>query len=125
MLAGWFYVGGAHPYGYRGWGEIAAFVFFGPVATLGTTVAMAGAVEWPTVCASLVIGLVALAVLSVNNLRDIRLLTRRRANALWAVRGSARTRHNRVHHRGDCARHAGRACRGRVCGRAWIHTGPI
>lgn len=85
VLAGWFYVGGAHPYGYRGWGEIAAFVFFGPVATLGTTVTMAGAVEWPTVCASLVIGLVALAVLSVNNLRDIR-SDAQAGKRTWAVR---------------------------------------
>ena len=89
VLAGWFYVGGAHPYGYRGWGEIAAFVFFGPVATLGTTVTMAGAVEWPTVCASLAIGLVALAVLSVNNLRDIR-SDAQAGKRTWAVRLGAR-----------------------------------
>ena len=89
VLAGWFYVGGAHPYGYRGWGEVAAFVFFGPVATLGTTVTMAGAVDWPTAYASVVIGLVALAVLSVNNLRDIR-SDAQAGKRTWAVRLGAR-----------------------------------
>lgn len=89
VLAGWFYVGGAHPYGYRGWGEVAAFVFFGPVATLGTTVTMAGTVDWPTACASVVIGLVALAVLSVNNLRDIR-SDAQAGKRTWAVRLGAR-----------------------------------
>lgn len=89
VLAGWFYVGGAHPYGYRGWGEIAAFVFFGPVATLGTTVTMAGAVDWIAVCASVAVGLVALAVLSVNNLRDIR-TDAQAGKRTWAVRLGAR-----------------------------------
>lgn len=89
LLAGWFYVGGAHPYGYRGWGEIAAFVFFGPVATLGTTVTMAGAVDWIAVCASVAVGLVALAVLSVNNLRDIR-TDAQAGKRTWAVRLGAR-----------------------------------
>lgn len=36
VIAGWFYTGGKHPYGYSGWGEAAVFVFFGLVATLGT-----------------------------------------------------------------------------------------
>lgn len=90
VLAGWFYVGGAHPYGYRGWGEIAAFVFFGPVAVLGTMFAVAGAVNWIAVGASVVVGLVALAVLSVNNLRDIR-TDARAGKRTWAVRLGART----------------------------------
>ena len=36
IAAAWFYTGGASPYGYRGLGEIVVFVFFGPVATVGT-----------------------------------------------------------------------------------------
>ena len=44
MLAAWFYTGGARPYGYRALGEISVFVFFGLVATLGTTYVQAGRV---------------------------------------------------------------------------------
>lgn len=40
LLAGWLYTGGKHPYGYSGWGELSAAVFFGPVATLGTQYAV-------------------------------------------------------------------------------------
>lgn len=89
VLAGWFYVGGAHPYGYRGWGEIAAFVFFGPVAALGTMATMVGTLTWPAVCGSVLVGLVALAVLSVNNLRDIR-TDAQSGKRTWAVRLGAR-----------------------------------
>ena len=37
FLAGWFYTGGKHPYGYLGFGEVFVFIFFGVVATMGTT----------------------------------------------------------------------------------------
>lgn len=89
VLAGWFYVGGAHPYGYRGWGEVAAFVFFGPVAALGTMFVMSGTVNWYAMCGSVLVGLVALAVLSVNNLRDIRTDVQS-GKRTWAVRLGAR-----------------------------------
>lgn len=36
ILAAWFYTGGKNPYGYRGFGELSVFVFFGLVAVLGT-----------------------------------------------------------------------------------------
>ena len=36
ILAAWFYTGGKSPYGYAGFGEIAVFIFFGPVATMGS-----------------------------------------------------------------------------------------
>ncbi|KFJ01329.1 1,4-dihydroxy-2-naphthoate octaprenyltransferase [Bifidobacterium stellenboschense] len=41
VIAGWFYTGGRHPYGYAGFGELFVFVFFGLVATLGTQFAVA------------------------------------------------------------------------------------
>ncbi|MEE1295382.1 MAG: 1,4-dihydroxy-2-naphthoate octaprenyltransferase [Bifidobacterium sp.] len=71
LLAAWCYVGGPHPYGYRGWGELAAFVFFGPVATCGTTYVVSGTCDWASLAGGLVAGTIALATIWVNNLRDL------------------------------------------------------
>lgn len=71
IAAGWCYVGGAHPYGYRGWGEIAVFVFFGLVATCGSAYALADEVPFLVIWTGVALGLLAVAVLSINNLRDL------------------------------------------------------
>ncbi len=71
ILAAWFYTGGSRPYGYRGLGEVGVFVFFGLVATLGTTYTQAGRVSWPAVAGAVGTGLLACALLMANNLRDI------------------------------------------------------
>jgi len=71
LLAGWFYTGGKRPYGYAGLGELFVFVFFGLVATAGTTFVQAGTVSLDSWLAGVAIGLFACAVLVVNNLRDI------------------------------------------------------
>ena len=42
LAAGWFYVGGKHPYGYHYLGEVFVFIFFGLVATCGTMFALSG-----------------------------------------------------------------------------------
>lgn len=71
IAAAWFYTGGSRPYGYAGLGEVFVFVFFGLVATVGTTYLQAGTVPgwlWPSACG---IGLLACSLLMVNNLRDI------------------------------------------------------
>ncbi|OZG52134.1 1,4-dihydroxy-2-naphthoate octaprenyltransferase [Pseudoscardovia radai] len=70
LLAGWFYVGGKHPYGYRGLGDLAVFLFFGLVATLGTQYALTSCITAMGICGAISAGLSACAVLGVNNLRD-------------------------------------------------------
>ncbi|OJX93864.1 1,4-dihydroxy-2-naphthoate prenyltransferase [Salana multivorans] len=71
LLATWGYTGGKRPYGYLGLGEVMVFVFFGLVATLGTTYAQAGALTGGAVCAAVAMGSLACALLMVNNLRDV------------------------------------------------------
>jgi 1,4-dihydroxy-2-naphthoate polyprenyltransferase len=69
--AAWFYTGGSHPYGYVGLGELVVFVFFGLVAVCGTTFVQAGRVTPVAWLVSVPVGLLACAILVVNNLRDI------------------------------------------------------
>jgi len=71
MLAGWFYTGGPKPYGYYGFGELFVFVFFGLVATAGTTYVLVERLTGLSVYASVPVGFLACALLVVNNLRDI------------------------------------------------------
>lgn len=71
VLAAWGYTGGKRPYGYMGLGELFVFIFFGPVATLGTTYTQAGQLSLPAVLGSISTGLIACALLMANNVRDI------------------------------------------------------
>lgn len=71
FAAGWLYTGGPRPYGYAGLGEVFVFVFFGLVATVGSAYVSLGAVTALAVCAAVPVGLLTVALLVVNNLRDI------------------------------------------------------
>ncbi|GAA5025839.1 1,4-dihydroxy-2-naphthoate polyprenyltransferase [Microbacterium fluvii] len=71
IVAAWFYTGGKRPYGYAGLGEVFVFVFFGLVATLGTTWVQAFALPQEAWLGAVAAGLFACAVLLANNLRDI------------------------------------------------------
>lgn len=71
IIAAWTYTGTDRPYGYAGWGEVAVFAFFGPVAVLGTMYVQAGDITWWAVAASVGVGLYAVALLMVNNIRDL------------------------------------------------------
>jgi 1,4-dihydroxy-2-naphthoate octaprenyltransferase len=71
IAAGWLYTGGPRPYGYVGLGELFVFVFFGLVATVGTAYVQLGRITGLAVLAAVPIGLLAVAMLVVNNLRDI------------------------------------------------------
>lgn len=71
LLAAWFYTGGKRPYGYYGLGELFVFVFFGLVATIGTTWVQAFIIPQEAWFGAVAAGLLASAVLLANNLRDI------------------------------------------------------
>ncbi|GAB48526.1 1,4-dihydroxy-2-naphthoate polyprenyltransferase [Mobilicoccus pelagius] len=71
VVAAWFYTGGRRPYGYLGLGEIFVFVFFGLVATLGTTYTQADTTTLASWAAATGVGLLSCAILMVNNVRDI------------------------------------------------------
>ena len=71
LLAAWGYTGGPKPYGYLGLGEIFVFVFFGLVATVGTTFVAIEELPWRSWVAGTGVGALACALLVVNNLRDL------------------------------------------------------
>jgi 1,4-dihydroxy-2-naphthoate octaprenyltransferase len=71
ILAAWTYTGGPIPYGYRALGEVFVFVFFGLVAVVGTTFAQTRSLDGLAFAAAVPIGLLIVALLVVNNLRDV------------------------------------------------------
>ncbi len=71
VFAAWGYTGGKNPYGYRGLGEVFVFIFFGLVATLGTTYTQAGQLSLLSLLGAIGTGLIATALLMANNVRDI------------------------------------------------------
>lgn len=71
ILAALAYVGGPFPYGYYGLGDLMVFIFFGPVAVVGTYYVQAGRFDTAALLSSIPMGLLIVAILVVNNLRDI------------------------------------------------------
>ena len=71
IIAAWTYTGGAKPYGYIALGEVAVFIFFGLVATLGTYYVQVNSISFEVILASVAMGSLASALLVVNNLRDL------------------------------------------------------
>ncbi len=71
IVAGWAYTGGPKPYGYYGLGELFVFVFFGLVATVGSAYVQIEEITGLAVAAAVPVGLLAVALLVINNLRDI------------------------------------------------------
>ncbi|WP_328709492.1 1,4-dihydroxy-2-naphthoate polyprenyltransferase [Microbispora hainanensis] len=92
ILAAWFYTGGSRPYGYRALGEISVFVFFGIVAVAGTTYVQVERLTWLSLAAAVPVGLLACALLMVNNLRDIVTDGPSGKRTLAVVLGDSRTR---------------------------------
>ncbi len=71
VAAAWTYTGGPRPYGYSGLGEVAVFAFFGVAAVVGTAFVQVQRLTWLAFAASVPVGLLACALLVINNLRDI------------------------------------------------------
>ena len=71
IAAAWGYTGGKNPYGYKGFGEVFVFVFFGLVAVIGTTYVQVERVTWLAVAGGIASGALACAILVTNNVRDI------------------------------------------------------
>lgn len=92
IAAAWGYTGGPRPYGYSGFGEVFVFVFFGLVATVGTTYVAVESVDSRSVIAGCGVGALACALLVVNNLRDIPTDTVAGKNTLAVRLGDAGTR---------------------------------
>lgn len=65
------YTAGKKPYGYAGLGDVSVLFFFGYVGTLGTFYLHAQAVHWLLLLPATASGLLSVAVLNVNNIRDI------------------------------------------------------
>ncbi|MFO8153785.1 1,4-dihydroxy-2-naphthoate octaprenyltransferase [Thioalkalivibrio sp.] len=64
------YSGGRRPYANRALGEVAVWLFFGPVAVLGSLLAQRSPIGIESIVASVLVGLPVAAILVVNNLRD-------------------------------------------------------
>jgi 1,4-dihydroxy-2-naphthoate octaprenyltransferase len=70
ILAGILYTGGPRPYGYEGLGELFVFLFFGVVAVVGSYFVQTEDLRWEAFALSVPVGLLAAAILLVNNIRD-------------------------------------------------------
>ncbi len=92
ILAGVLYTGGPRPYGYEGLGELFVFLFFGIVAVAGSFFVQVRHLHWEAFALAVPVGLLAAAILIVNNVRDID-TDRRAGKRTLAVRlGRDRTR---------------------------------
>ena len=71
ILAAWGYTGGKKPYGYLGFGELAVFIFFGVVATVGSYYVQVEQISRSSLLLSIPMGSLSCAILVINNLRDL------------------------------------------------------
>ena len=106
------YTGGPRPYGYEGLGEVFVFLFFGVVAVAGSYFAQVEELDWEALVLAVPVGLLASAILVVNNVRDLE-TDRRAGKRTLAVRLGPRARARRSTRR--CSRWRfldARRCRG-------------
>jgi len=92
IVAGVLYTGGPRPYGYAGLGEVFVFVFFGLVAVVFTYYAQAEEFPWEAFVLAVPVGLLAAAILVVNNVRDLETDRRAGKRTLAVKLGRSRAR---------------------------------
>lgn len=92
ILAGVLYTGGPRPYGYEGLGELFVFLFFGVVAVAGSYFVQVKHLHWEAFALAVPVGLLAAAILVVNNIRDIDSDRRASKRTLAVKLGRSRTR---------------------------------
>lgn len=72
ILAALFYTLGRHAYGYKGWGDLFAFLFFGPVPVIGSYFLHSLTFDWQPLWPSIGMGFISTMILNINNMRDIK-----------------------------------------------------
>jgi 1,4-dihydroxy-2-naphthoate octaprenyltransferase len=92
ILAGVGYTGGPKPYGYEGLGEVFVFLFFGVVAVAGSYFVQVTSLDWEAFALAVPVGLLAAAILVVNNVRDVDSDRRAGKRTLAVKLGRERTR---------------------------------
>ena len=92
IAAGVLYTGGPRPYGYEGLGELFVFLFFGLVAVAGSYYVQAQELPWEAFALAVPVGLLAAAILVVNNVRDVDTDRRAGKRTLAVQLGRARAR---------------------------------
>jgi 1,4-dihydroxy-2-naphthoate polyprenyltransferase len=92
IAAGVLYTGGPRPYGYEGLGEVFVFLFFGVAAVTGSTFAQIERWPWEAFVLAVPVGLLAAAILVVNNVRDLETDRRVGKNTLAVRLGHDRAR---------------------------------
>jgi len=65
------YTAGKNPYGYKGFGDLFVFIFFGLVGVLGTHFLMQTILDFSIIFPAITVGLMSTGVLNLNNMRDI------------------------------------------------------
>lgn len=71
ILAALFYTIGDNAYGYKGWGDLFAFVFFGPIPVIGTYYLHTHALGFEPVLPAIGLGIISTMILNINNMRDM------------------------------------------------------
>jgi 1,4-dihydroxy-2-naphthoate polyprenyltransferase len=84
VLAAWFYTAKPLSLGYRGLGEPEVFLFMGPITVMASYYVQARSFAWTPLLISLPVGLLVMAILHANNMRDV-VQDKERGRITWAV----------------------------------------